>query len=118
MRTLIAIPVYNERKHVTRVLERGVWSDSVTLFIVGWGFNNMTNRAEVLMWSRPLSSCYADCDQSTGVGVLDIIDFLCFQDSFVSGTAYACDCDTSTGPLVCDIIDFLCFQNAFAMGCP
>jgi len=62
--------------------------------------------------------CYADCDQSTGAGVLDIFDFLCFQDTFVAGDPYACDCDTSTGPLVCDIFDFLCFQDAFVAGCP
>ncbi len=63
-------------------------------------------------------SCYADCDQSTGVGVLDIFDFLCFQNSFVNSEPYACDCDTSTGNGVCDIFDFLCFQNAFVGGCP
>jgi hypothetical protein len=64
------------------------------------------------------SNCYADCDQSTGAGVLDIFDFLCFQNSFVAAEPYACDCDTSTGPAVCDIFDFLCFQNAFVAGCP
>jgi hypothetical protein len=64
------------------------------------------------------ATCYADCDQTTGVGVLDIFDFLCFQNSFVGGQSYACDCDTSTGPGVCDIFDFLCFQNAFVAGCP
>ena len=63
------------------------------------------------------SGCYADCTTSTGVGVLDIFDFLCFQDSFVNGEPYACDCNTSTGP-VCDIFDFLCFQDAFVAGCP
>jgi hypothetical protein len=63
-------------------------------------------------------TCYADCDQSTGEGNLDVFDFLCFQNSFVSSEPYACDCDTSTGPLVCDIFDFLCFQNAFVAGCP
>jgi len=62
--------------------------------------------------------CYADCDQSTGVGVLDLFDFLCFQNSFVNSEPYGCDCDTSTGPLVCDLFDFLCFQNAFVGGCP
>ena len=62
--------------------------------------------------------CYADCDQSTGAGVLDLFDFLCFQNSFVNGEPYACDCDTTTGPLVCDLFDFLCFQNAFVAGCP
>ncbi len=63
-------------------------------------------------------ACYADCDQSTGVGTLDIFDFLCFQNSFVNANPYACDCDTSTGPGVCDIFDFLCFQSAFVAGCP
>ena len=62
--------------------------------------------------------CYADCDQSTGVGPLDIFDFLCFQNAFVAGNATACACDVSSGPLVCDIFDFLCFQNAFVAGCP
>jgi hypothetical protein len=66
----------------------------------------------------PPIPCYADCDQSTGVGVLDIFDFLCFQDDFVNGESFACDCDTSTGPGVCDVFDFLCFQNAFVGGCP
>jgi photosystem II stability/assembly factor-like uncharacterized protein len=62
-----------------------------------------------------LQTCVADCDQS---GVLDIFDFLCFQNSFVNGEPYACNCDTSTGPGMCDIFDFLCFQSAFTTGCP
>ena len=62
--------------------------------------------------------CYPDCDQSTGVGILDVFDFLCFQNSFVNNEAYACDCDTSTGSGFCDIFDFLCFQDAFVSGCP
>ena len=64
------------------------------------------------------SVCYADCDQSTGAGVLDLIDFICFGNSFVKGEPYACDCDTSTGPGVCDLLDFICFQSAFVSGCP
>ena len=58
--------------------------------------------------------CYADCDRATGAGTLDIFDFLCFQDKFVSGDAYA-DCDGSQS---LDIFDFLCFQDAFIQGCP
>ena len=65
-----------------------------------------------------LNSCYVDCDQTAGVGVLDLFDFLCFQGSFVNGEPYACDCNTTTGPLVCDLFDFLCFQDAFVGGCP
>ena len=61
--------------------------------------------------------CYADFDGSTGVGVLDIFDFLAFQASFVEGDPSACECDTSTGSGVCDVFDFLCFQAAFAAGC-
>ena len=59
-------------------------------------------------------TCYADCDQSTGLGVLDIFDFLCFQNAFVNFGPYA-DCD---GNNLLDIFDFLCFQNAFVAGCP
>ena len=59
-------------------------------------------------------TCYADCDQSTGVGILDIFDFLCFQNAFVRFEPYA-DCD---GNNVLNIFDFLCFQDAFVSGCP
>ncbi len=61
--------------------------------------------------------CYPDCDQSTGVGVLDIFDFLCFNHMFLAGDEYACGC-TNPGIGVCDIFDFLCFANAFHAGCP
>jgi hypothetical protein len=65
-----------------------------------------------------LRNCYADCDPSTGPGILDIFDFLCFGNRFAAADPYACDCDTSTGPGVCDIFDFLCFGNEFNAGCP
>ena len=63
-------------------------------------------------------TCYADCDTSTGVGILDIFDFLCFGNRFGANDPYACDCDTQTGQGVCDVFDFLCFGNRFAAGCP
>jgi len=65
-----------------------------------------------------VSLCYADCETSTGAGVLDIFDFLCFQNAFVAADPYACDCDIGTGLGVCDLFDFLCFQEAFVSGCP
>jgi hypothetical protein len=71
---------------------------------------------EALIEVRP--DCFPDCDSSTGRNVLDIFDFLCFQNLFTIGSNYACDCDTSTGRSSCDIFDFLCFQNVFAAGCP
>lgn len=62
--------------------------------------------------------CRADCDHSTGTGVLDVFDYLCFQNRYSDGDPWACNCDTSTGAGVCDVFDFLCFQEAFAGGCP
>ncbi len=55
--------------------------------------------------------CYADCDNSA---VLDIFDFLCFQNAYAVQAPYA-DCD---GNNQFDVFDFLCFGNAFARGCP
>ncbi len=69
-------------------------------------------------WGCPLTTCYADCEASTGLSRLDIFDFLCFQHAFVTNDPYACDCDTATGPAICDMLDFLCFQRAFVSGCP
>jgi hypothetical protein len=62
----------------------------------------------------PITACYPDCDTSTGAGVLDVFDFLCFQDAFTSMDPYA-DC---TGDTLFDVFDFLCFQDAFITGCP
>ena len=62
-------------------------------------------------------TCFADCDRATGVGVLDVFDFLCFSNRFDASHPYACDCDLSTGRGVCDVLDFLCFGNAFNQGC-
>jgi len=55
--------------------------------------------------------CYADCDRN---GRLNLIDFICFQFSFLSGDSYA-DCDGS-GQM--DLFDVLCFREAFLQGCP
>jgi hypothetical protein len=85
---------------------------------VNWGRNFPARNDTVVRLECEGIICYADCDQSTGNGVLDIFDYLCFQNSFVSSEPYACDCDTSTGNGVCDVFDFLCFQDAFVGGCP
>ena len=86
--------------------------------LVGGGFETAGTLAteSVAIWGG-CNDCYADCDQTTGVGVLDIFDFLCFQTAFVNNDPYACECDTSS-PTRCDIFDFLCFQDAFVSGCP
>ena len=70
------------------------------------------------MGAHEYTACYVDCDTGTGAEVLDIFDFLCFQNRFAAGDPYACHCALNTGPGVCDIFDFLCFLNTFQAGCP
>jgi hypothetical protein len=65
----------------------------------------------------PGSECYANCDGSTGVPVLTVNDFICFQNRFAAGDPYA-NCNRSTGDPVLNINDFVCFQARFAAGCP
>ncbi len=73
--------------------------------------------SETLRFRVREAPCYADCDTTTGLEVLDLWDFLCFGNRFAAGDGYACDCDTTTGMGVCDVFDALCFLNAFAAGC-
>jgi hypothetical protein len=54
--------------------------------------------------------CYPDFN---GDGMLNILDFVAFQNAFVGGDA-AADCN---GDGALNILDFVCFQNAFQQGC-
>ena len=87
-----------------------------SLFISG-SFTRLGGEVSAYLARLDCGDCLADCDRSSGSGIIDIFDFLCFQSRFVAGEPYACDCDTSTGVGVCDMFDFLCFQAAFAQGC-
>jgi hypothetical protein len=62
-------------------------------------------------------TCYPNCDNSTVPPILNIADFVCFQQAFAAGSSYA-NCDNSTVPPVLNIADFVCFQQSFAAGCP
>jgi hypothetical protein len=64
-----------------------------------------------------VATCFADLDQSTGCGVVDIFDFLKFSNYFDANNPIACNADTSTGLSTCDIFDFLFFSNLFDAGC-
>jgi hypothetical protein len=61
--------------------------------------------------------CFANCDGSTTAPVLNVNDFICFQNLFATGRIDA-NCDESTAAPVLNINDFICFQNKFAQGCP
>jgi uncharacterized membrane protein len=79
-----------------------------------------TDQEERIAWvvdTRVTASCYANCDGSTTVPVLNINDLVCFQTKFAAGDSYA-NCDGSTQPPVLNINDFVCFQTRFAAGCP
>ena len=58
------------------------------------------------------AACTADVN---GDGLLDILDFLAFQQAFQAGDMKA-DCDAD-GRLI-NPLDFICFQQAFLAGCP
>lgn len=55
--------------------------------------------------------CAADCD---GNGVLNILDFVCFQNAWLTQEFNGdCDCDGTYS-----ILDFVCYQDLFVSGCP
>jgi hypothetical protein len=71
---------------------------------------------EMAVQSAAGSTCYANCDHSTNVPFLNVLDFNCFANAFASGQSYA-NCDNSTSPPVLNVLDFNCFANAFSTGC-
>lgn len=62
------------------------------------------------------AACYANCDNSTTPPILNILDFICFQNKYAMNDPYA-NCDLSTSIPVLNALDFICFQNAFSAGC-
>jgi hypothetical protein len=61
-------------------------------------------------------ACYANCDHSTEVPVLNINDFGCFLNRFAAADTYA-NCDGSSIAPILNINDFTCFLNRFVSGC-
>lgn len=66
--------------------------------------------------ARLTVGCYANCDGSTGNPVLNIYDFICYQERYSAGDPYA-NCDGSTTPPVLSVSDFMCFVNRYTAGC-
>ena len=74
--------------------------------------------AEAFAWADARAgACQANCDGSTSAPVLNINDFICFQQKFAAGDCFA-NCDGSTSAPVLNVNDFICFQQRFAAGCP
>jgi hypothetical protein len=86
--------------------------DAGGMFVAGGAFPRHPGDGQAWLARFPLDAgCYADCDAS---GALDLLDLMCFQGLFAAQAPRA-DCDLS-GSL--DFFDFLCFQDGFAAGCP
>jgi hypothetical protein len=62
------------------------------------------------------TSCYANCDGSSSVPVLNVQDFTCYLQAFATGNPYA-NCDGSTGSPRLNVQDFTCFLQKFAVAC-
>jgi hypothetical protein len=78
--------------------------------------NGVPDECEIAAGVQVPCACYANCDGSTAPPVLNVGDFICFEERFAAGDLYA-NCDGSTTPPVLSIEDFLCFQQRFAAGC-
>jgi hypothetical protein len=62
------------------------------------------------------NTCYPNCDHSTNVPFLNVLDFNCFVNAYTAGDSYA-NCDGSTQPPILNVLDFNCFVNAYTAGC-
>jgi trimeric autotransporter adhesin len=77
-------------------------------------------------YCAPFPPCYANCDASTMIPLLNIDDFTCFINEFAAAQAlpheqqvgHYTNCDGSTAAPVLNVDDFTCFINAYAAGCP
>jgi hypothetical protein len=108
----------------------GVWEDSTTTYVVGYGMNLNVSpaREHALLWMRPIlpQPCYPNCDNSTTAPILNIDDFTCFINTYAAATAlthaqqltHYANCDGSTVTPAINVDDFTCFINRFAAGCP
>jgi hypothetical protein len=72
-----------------------------------------------------VTTCYANCDESTTEPILNVDDFTCFINAYAASStlpheqqvaSYA-NCDGSTVAPALNVDDFTCFINAFAAGC-
>ncbi|MEQ8317288.1 MAG: GC-type dockerin domain-anchored protein [Phycisphaerales bacterium] len=94
------------------VYELFVYDDGTGPALLAGGEDQVAGRGLPFLarWN-PAAPCPAD---ASGDCVLDVFDFLAFQDLFMAGDP-AADFD---GDGVFTIFDFLAFQNAFDTGCP
>jgi trimeric autotransporter adhesin len=96
--------------------------------LVGGEFTTAGGQVSAFLarWGCETPACYANCDGSTSVPVLNVDDFTCFINQFGAGLAlphaqqvtHYANCDGSTSAPVLNVDDFTCFISSFAAGCP
>jgi hypothetical protein len=82
----------------------------------GWHVDNVRITSTTAGCTNP-ATCYANCDGSTALPVLNVLDFSCFLQKFAAADPYA-NCDGSTAAPLLNVADFTCFLQRFAQGCP
>lgn len=98
-------------------LESAAGASAGGLRIAGTGTNPQgRNEAFVVTLTPEMLGCYANCDESSIPPVLNVNDFLCFQNRFAEGDTRA-NCDQSTAPPVLNVNDFVCSLARYAAGC-
>lgn len=94
---------------------RGIWSDPVNTYVVGWGTNSVTGRTEALLWTR--ASCWADLTHNEVVDDEDFSPFALAYDELIC-PAKLCPADLNDDGVV-DDADFQLFVSAYdALLCP
>lgn len=105
-------------------LKLGGLIDHVGIGVAGAGVDSAY--LDDLMITTHNGVCYANCDGSLIAPLLNVNDFICFQNAFVVGMTlppekqvgcYA-NCDGSIDPPVLNVNDFFCFMNQYSVGCP
>jgi uncharacterized membrane protein len=88
---------------------------------ISWDGRTIVGNARSVNWELYMATipalCYGNCDGSGGNPVLNVSDFVCFQQRFAAGDPYA-NCDRSPSTPALNVLDFVCFQQKFAAGCP
>jgi hypothetical protein len=103
-------------RHIIRIHFSRPWRNSNPVSMYHWADN--------ISVARPY--CYANCDASTALPLLNIDDFTCFINQFAEAQAltvaeqrtHYANCDHSTIAPVLNVDDFTCFLNRYAAGCP
>jgi len=79
--------------------------DNINNAFRGWQVDNIKITASAAGCTP--AGCYANCDGSTTAPILNVNDFICFNNRFAAGDSYA-NCDGSTSVPVLNVNDFIC----------